>query len=144
MNQSSYAGGCLCGHVRYQAGGEATNLCFCHCSSCRRATGATMVPWATFAAPNFAIVRGRLAQYRSSPAVIRGFCADCGTSLTYRREDRSDEIDVTLSSLDDAAGLVPEVHIWVEDKPPWVAIADGRAQFARSRAGEADPGSPGS
>ena len=144
MNQSSYAGGCLCGRVRYQAGGEVTNLCFCHCSSCRRATGATMVPWATFAAPNFAIVRGRLAQYRSSPAVIRGFCADCGTSLTYRREDRSDEIDVTLSSLDDAAGLAPEVHIWVQDKPPWADIADGRAQFAKSRADEADPGSSGS
>jgi hypothetical protein len=103
-----------------------------------------MVPWATFAVPEFAIVRGRLAQYRSSPAVIRGFCADCGTSLTYQRDDRRDEIDVTLSSLDDAAGLAPEVHIWVQDKPPWVDIADGRAQFARSRDGEADPGGCGS
>ena len=139
MNEGSYAGGCLCGRVRYQAGGEATNLCFCHCSSCRRATGAPMVPWATFAAPHFSIVRGRLAQYRSSRDVMRGFCADCGTSLTYRREDRSDEIDVTLSSLDDAVGLVPEMHIWVEDKLPWVAIADGRAQFAKSRTSEPDP-----
>jgi hypothetical protein len=92
-----------------------------------------MVPWATFAAQNFSIVRGQLAQYCSSPNVTRGFCADCGSSLTYRRDERSDEIDVTLSSLDDPATLVPEVHIWVQDKLPWVAITDGRAQFAKFR-----------
>jgi hypothetical protein len=117
--------------VLYEARGPASNLCFCHCESCARAAGAPMVPWGTFAADNFSIVQGRLAEYRSSPTVTRGFCADCGTSLTYRREDRGAEIDVTLSSLDDPDALVPQMHIWVEDKPSWVIIADGRPQFAR-------------
>jgi len=140
MDATSYAGGCLCGSVRYQARGPATNLCFCHCRSCQRATGAPMVPWATFAAHSFAIVRGALMQYRSSPRVMRGFCAACGSSLTYRRDDRSDEVDVTLSSLDAPAALVPEVHIWVQDKSPWLTIADGRPQFAQSRTEQALPG----
>jgi hypothetical protein len=99
-----------------------------------------MVPWGTFAAPNLSILRGRLAQYRSSPKVTRGFCAQCGTSLSYRHHDRGGEIDVTLSSLDDAGALAPQVHIWVEDKLPWVAIADGRAQFAQSLVNETEPG----
>jgi hypothetical protein len=132
MPALNYEGGCLCGRVRYVARGEATNLCFCHCRSCRRATGAPMVPWGTFAAASFAIVQGRVAEYRSSPGVTRGFCGDCGTSLTYRRDDRSGEIDVTLASLDEPAALEPAVHIWVEDKPRWLVINDGRAQFARS------------
>lgn len=130
MTPASYAGGCLCGRVRYRAAGAARNACFCHCSSCRRATGAPMVPWATFAAQEFSIVRGELAQYRSSPGVSRGFCAACGSSLTYGRDDHADEIDVTLSSLDEPAMLVPEMHVWVQDKLPWVVIADGRTQFA--------------
>jgi hypothetical protein len=141
MDANSYAGGCLCGSVRYQAGGPATNLCFCHCSSCQRATGAPMVPWATFAAYRFAIVRGALTQYRSSPRVMRGFCAACGSSLTYRRDDRNDEVDVTLSSLDEPAALVPEFHIWVQDKLPWITIADGRPQFAQARAEQPVQGS---
>lgn len=140
MHEMSYEGGCLCGRVRYEARGEVTNLCFCHCSSCRRATGAPMVPWSTFAAANFSIVQGRLAEYSSSPRVTRGFCAECGTSLTYRHDDRSVEIDVTLSTMDDPGALVPEVHIWVEDKLPWVVIADGRAQFAKLRVSETQPG----
>jgi hypothetical protein len=77
-------------------------------------------------------VQGQLAQYRSSPGVSRGFCAACGTSISYRRDDRGDEIDVTVSSLDDSVSMVPEVHIWVEDKLPWVEITDGRGQFPRS------------
>jgi hypothetical protein len=99
-----------------------------------------MVPWGTFAAERFSIVRGRPTPYRSSPKVTRGFCAECGTSLSYRHDDRSGEIDLTLSSLDDPGTLVPEMHIWVEDKLPWVVIADGRAQFAKWRVSEARPG----
>jgi hypothetical protein len=93
-----------------------------------------MVPWGTFAAERFRIVRGRLAEYRSSPPVRRGFCGHCGTTLTYCHEQRIDEIDVTLASLDDPGALTPEAHIWVEDKLPWVVIADGCPQFARTRA----------
>lgn len=99
-----------------------------------------MVPWGTFSAANFSIVRGRLAEYRSSPKVTRGFCAECGTSLSYRHDDRSGEIDVTLLTLDAPGVLAPEVHIWVEDKLPWVVIADGRAQFARFRLSDTTPG----
>jgi hypothetical protein len=90
-----------------------------------------MVPWATFALKNFAMVQGRLAEYRSSPGVTRGFCADCGTSLTYQHEQRAGEIDLTLSSLDQPGALTPLMHIWVEDKPAWVIIADDLPQFAR-------------
>jgi hypothetical protein len=136
MQAESFTGGCLCGAVRYQAAGAATNLCFCHCTSCRRAIGAPMVPWGTFAVERLVITRGRLMQYHSSPNVTRGFCAECGSSLTYQHDDRNSEIDVTLSTLDDPVALVPDAHIWVEDKPSWVVIADGRPQFARSRAGE--------
>ncbi|HEY0767436.1 MAG TPA: GFA family protein [Steroidobacteraceae bacterium] len=129
MGETCYLGGCLCGSVRYQVSGIVTNLCFCHCASCRRATGAPMVPWGTLARENFRLSRGKLAEYRSSPAVTRGFCAACGTSLTYRNDARVAEIDVTLATLDDPTLLTPQMHVWVGDKLPWVSISDGRPQF---------------
>jgi hypothetical protein len=33
-------GGCLCGAVRYEAIGDPFSVIHCHCSSCRRHTGA--------------------------------------------------------------------------------------------------------
>jgi hypothetical protein len=129
MPESFYRGGCLCGAVRYEARGTPRFLCFCHCESCRRAAGAAAVPWATFARSELHITRGTLAQYRSSATVLRGFCAACGTSLTFLNEGCTDDIDLTLASLDEPQRLAPTMHLWVQDKLPWVSIADGLPQY---------------
>ncbi len=134
-----YTGGCLCGRVRLEASAPVSNLCYCHCNSCRRAAGASMVAWGTFASEAFHITRGELTEYRSSPPVLRGFCAACGGALTYRHEARAGEIDVTLACLDEAASLAPQVHVWVGEKLPWVVIADGLPQFVAETTG---PGAP--
>jgi hypothetical protein len=70
-----------------------------------------------------------MAELNSSPKVRRGFCARCGSCLTYSHEARPAEIDVTLASLDEAAQLAPRMHVWVADKLPWVRIEDGLPQF---------------
>ncbi|HEY2274419.1 MAG TPA: GFA family protein [Steroidobacteraceae bacterium] len=124
MGEAVYAGGCLCGSVRYEITGSVRNPCFCHCASCRRATGAPMVPWGTFARDAVRVTRGRLSEYRSSAQVWRGFCARCGTSLTYRHEARAVEIDVTLATLDDPTRFAPLMHVWVKDQLPWAPIGD--------------------
>lgn len=135
-----FRGGCMCGAIRYEAEGPATGLCICHCTSCRRAAGAAGVAWGTFARAGFAITQGAPREYRSSSKVLRGFCAACGTSLTYRREDKPDEIDATLASLDNPEALRPAQHLWVEDKLGWVALEDGLPQRARgSEASAARP-----
>ena len=124
MTAYAYPGGCLCGAVRYEIEGEVTDPCFCHCASCRRATGAPAVPWGTCARDALRLTRGRLTEYRSSAEVWRGFCARCGTSLTYRHEARAAEIDVTLATLDDPTLIAPLMHVWVKDQLPWAPIGD--------------------
>lgn len=130
MQEAIHQGGCLCGAVRYEARGPAENLCFCHCASCRRAAGATPVAWATFARELFRVTRGSLALHKSSPPVERGFCAQCGSSLSYAHAARPREIDVTLASLDEPAALKPVRHLWVADRIAWTPLADGLPQFA--------------
>jgi hypothetical protein len=129
MNEGLYAGGCLCGAVRYEIKGAVANPCFCHCASCRRATGAPLVPWGTFARDAVRITHGTLSEFHSSPQVWRGFCSRCGTSLTYRHEARAAEIDVTLATLDDPSAITPLMHVWVAERLPWVTIGDQLAQF---------------
>ena len=44
-------GGCLCGDIRYKVAGELhpdDRPSLCHCRTCQQATGAPVVPWATF------------------------------------------------------------------------------------------------
>ncbi|MGC4027682.1 MAG: GNAT family N-acetyltransferase [Steroidobacteraceae bacterium] len=116
-------GGCQCGAVRYRISGEVLSHVVCHCESCRRTTGALMVPWFTVLHSALTLTQGRLAVRNSSPGVRRGRCLACGTALTYEASDEAPvaerTIDVTTCSLDEPAALQPDAHIWMADGIPW-------------------------
>lgn len=118
-------GGCLCGAVRYSVRGSLRNPCNCHCESCRRASGGAFVPWATCDDTAFRVTAGEIVERGTSLRVSRGFCGGCGTSLTYRHEERADEVDVALVSLDEPSMVAPTCHIWTRDRLPWISIDDG-------------------
>ena len=63
--------------------------------------------------------RGKPKIFASSAIAERGFCAECGTPLTYRLLDR-DRIAVTLGSLDAPAALAPARQYGLESKLPWL------------------------
>jgi hypothetical protein len=129
MNSPTYFGRCYCGTVRFSITGPVRNLCVCHCESCRRAAGAAFVGWGTVDTDGFRIIDGEPAAIKLSPEVERTFCNQCGSSLTYRHALRPGEVDFTLVSLNDPAALAPRMHIWVQDKLPWVTLNDGLPQF---------------
>jgi hypothetical protein len=118
--------------VRYEASGKPAFVCICHCESCRRATGGGMVPWATFRESGFSITGGVLAIRKTPAGVTRGHCASCGTGISYQHVARPGEVDITLASLDDCSSFKPVAHIWVEDKLPWLKIADDLPQYQKT------------
>ena len=63
---SPISGGCLCGQVRYVLKAPPTEGCFCHCRMCQRASGAFAVAWASVAAADFCLRRGKLRYVNSS------------------------------------------------------------------------------
>ena len=85
--------------------------------------------WVSFDREALVLTSGTITEYRSSPGVRRGHCAVCGTTLTYWRDKRPDEIDIAVASLDDTTGIEPEAHIWVQDKAPWLVINDSLPQL---------------
>ena len=126
---STLVGRCYCRKFCFSVEEPVRNLCVCHCESCRRAAGAAFVAWGTVDDGCFHVLSGTLSLISTSAEVERGFCGACGTSLTYRHVRRNGEIDFTLVSLDDPTLLQPREHIWVQDKLPWIEIADGRPQY---------------
>ncbi len=124
-----YTGRCLCKAVRYSIIGDISHIYYCHCESCRRATGSAFVAWGTADKNNFQVTNGELSIFKSSRGVQRGFCSRCGTTLTYWHFFRDDEIDFTLASLDQSYDLKPQFHVWVQDKLPWVELNDNLPQF---------------
>jgi hypothetical protein len=126
-------GGCLCGAVRYRADGEANGITHCHCRTCRRASGAAFVTWVGFDSEKFTFIEGTPASYASSANVVRTFCGECGTALTYQRQDLPSSIDITVGSMDDPEAVRPQNHTWTESQLSWISLGDGLPKYARER-----------
>ncbi len=125
-------GGCFCGALRYETTDAASHRTNCHCSMCRRTTGAPFVAWFTVARSDFRLLQGEGTRFHSSPQATRTFCPRCGTQLTFEEEDRPEQIDVTTCSLDDPTRLAPQKHIFTRSKLPWVRLADGLPEYPAS------------
>ncbi|HKY36590.1 MAG TPA: GFA family protein [Polyangiaceae bacterium] len=116
------AGGCLCGAIRYRIAAKPLSVACCHCSKCRRASGAALVAWATFPKRALQVV-GHPKRRKSSPLAERFFCAECGTQLFFAYVTGPATVDVTLGSLDDPNALQPSYALWSGDKPTWLREA---------------------
>jgi hypothetical protein len=124
-------GGCYCGDVRYEIFQEPNSIGICHCVSCRRTAGAESVGWAVLDAESFEYITKQPRTFRSSRDVERSFCNNCGTTLTYRRDDRP-FVDVTIASLDDPEVLKPTKETWCVERLSWNQLNDSLAHHERS------------
>lgn len=119
-------GGCLCGAIRFEIRGPVGPVDHCHCSMCRRAHGAPFATFGRIRRDALEIVAGadRLTGHASSEAVVRSFCAACGSRLFFRHAALPEHEFVAIGSLDDPTGIEPEAHIFVASKASWYTIRD--------------------
>ncbi len=68
---------------------------------------------------DFVVTSGAIATFLSSDIAKRGFCAQCGTPLTYEGSG-SDHVSVTLGSLDDPGAIEPRTQLGVESRVSWL------------------------
>lgn len=106
-------GGCQCGRVRYSARIADDDAYLCHCRMCQRATGGVSIAFKNVKQADVAWER-EPDEYASSPIAHRGFCRECGTPLTFRYNDGTDKIDLTLGSFDDPSRFKPASHFGAE------------------------------
>jgi hypothetical protein len=127
---AEHHGGCLCGAVRYTLRGAPDWSAHCHCRSCQKAVGAPFTTWVGVKTERFHVTKGKVAICISSPGVNRGFCGQCGTSLTYASEERwPGQVSISAPTLDEPRIAVPTAHVYVKDQLSWVQLADGLPRY---------------
>ena len=125
------SGSCLCGRVTYEIEGEIGPAFNCHCSTCRKATGAAFRSRVAVPRENFRWRSGEehLTRYTSSPGTTRTFCGICGSTLISLFDDNPRTIGLPMGTLDDDPGVRPSFHVFVGSKAPWFEITDDLPQF---------------
>jgi hypothetical protein len=127
-----FEGGCLCGAVRYRATARPLRGVICHCSICRRHSGAPVLAFVHFPLTAFAWLRGEPNWYRSSRHAQRGFCAACGSTVAMREEVLSDRVQICVGSLDEPHKVRIDDHVWTSESLAWFEIKDGLPRYPRS------------
>lgn len=118
-------GHCLCGAVSFEYDGPENWRGYCHCDSCRRATGAPVTAFMGVPHGAWRWTGDLPATYVNSPGVTRSFCATCGSAVAYQTEDLPDEIHFYAALLDDPSGYRPDKHFHWDERLEWLGIHDG-------------------
>ncbi len=113
----THSGGCQCGAVRFRAEGALGKASVCHCRMCQKAFGAFYAPLVNVGEAKVVWTRGEPARFQSSEHVSRGFCAQCGTPLTY---EAPGELCLAIGAFDHPEALAPVIQYGTERKLPYV------------------------
>ena len=125
------SGGCHCGAVRYEMTEEVAHHALCHCTDCRKASGAPAVAWAMAAADQVTIT-GEPVTYASSEHGRRLFCGACGTSLFYTNDVVfPGMIDVQSATLDDPDAIPLQAQIQTAERIGWMGHLGDLPAFER-------------
>ncbi|MEM8980129.1 MAG: GFA family protein [Pseudomonadota bacterium] len=131
-NKSPWASGrCLCGAVRYEVQTQPKWTALCHCESCRRSASSPVVAWMGFA-PKHVDWTGERTFYQSSETAQRGFCAICGSQMSFESTAWPGEIHLYAASLEQPEKYAPQLHCHVAEELSWLHIEDDLPRFERS------------
>jgi hypothetical protein len=126
-----YEGSCLCRGVRYRLTAELGDFGYCHCTSCRKASGSAFGANAPVDREHFHLLAGSdtLREFESSPGKRRAFCGRCGSPIYAYLAATPEVLRIRLGSLDTPFAKHPLAHTFVADKATWEPIEGARPQF---------------
>lgn len=125
-------GRCYCGGVALRMRNMPRTVAYCHCSDCRRWTGAPVAAFAAFAAGDLEADPPLGPARFEKPGIGRWFCERCGSPLAAIFDYLPGQVYVPLGLLDQAAELSPRLHCHSDARLPWLHIADDLDRAAGS------------
>lgn len=126
---TSFEGGCACRAVRYRLRSAPLIVHACHCTQCRRLTGAAFALNALIETERLEILSGE-----ARPVPILGAsgrpqtifrCVGCQIALWSHYPGGGEAIAfVRVGTLDEPARLPPDIHIYTSTRLPWLRLPE--------------------
>jgi hypothetical protein len=126
------SGSCLCGAVRFEVVAPFQRANYCHCSRCRKHSGAAALAHGRVPVDGFRLLEGAelIETYRPAGGMAKAFCRVCGSSLFGGTWPDGPEVSVRLGALDGDPAIRPQFHTFVGSKAEWEDLAeDGLPRF---------------
>lgn len=129
------SGACNCGAVRYTITSAPLAVAACHCTSCRRQSGAAFSVNLIVHSSAMS-VEGELTSWvdrdtESGKPLSREFCGRCGSPIRSVPSSAPAFVAVKAGTLVEPQRFAPTVHIWTRSALPWVGIPERLPSFEK-------------
>lgn len=123
LKPGGLTGRCYCGAVALSFSAPPEKVSYCHCTDCRRITGAPVAAFAAFNIEQVRISPDPGPGVQTTAGVKRWFCSTCGSPLAATFDYLPGQ-NVPVGILDFTADLTPQIHSHAASALPWLHIAD--------------------
>ncbi len=111
---SDVHGRCMCGGVRFTAGGELRDVIDCHCERCRRFSGHYVAATAALLDElSIDDAESLLRWFSPAPGASYGFCSRCGSSLFFQSTSDPERRSICAGTLAAPTGLRTTSAWWI-------------------------------
>ena len=132
MNQPAVKGSCLCGSVEYEFEDGVRTFQYCHCSRCRKFTGAAHAANIIVTPDSFRWIKGEelVGRYEIPDATYHAtaFCKQCGSSLPWKNKTGSAVI-IPAGTLDEDPAVRPKQNIFFASRASWYEDASSLPKY---------------
>ena len=125
---------CQCGGFRVMVTGDPDFVNICHCTECRRRSGAPLTSNAYFSSENVH-PEGNYKIYSRPASNGRSFhnhfCPNCGTTVRWTLDIRPNNYGVAIGTFNDPNFPSPTASVWESSKYFWVTLPEEIEHFSR-------------
>ena len=125
-------GACYCTEIRFRLTAAPIFTHACHCLNCQKRSGSAFAMSSFVLAENLEILKGEPEFYPEEvnmKILPVSRCPECETHLWYTPDPR---LLIVRTGLFGQSDIIPQAHIFVDRKQPWVVLNDAMPQFATS------------
>lgn len=132
MPSGQREGGCSCGEVRFRLTSDPLFVHCCHCLNCQRQTGSAFVINLLIETDRVELLAGETQPVDvprddgSAQTIFR--CPSCQVAV-FSQYGHPGFRFVRAGTLDDPAGVSPDVHIFTRSKVSWVTLPEAVPAF---------------
>jgi hypothetical protein len=124
----TFRGSCLCGEVAFEIEGPFDHFVNCHCSRCRKVTGAAHSTEVIVKASALRWLRGEASVARydlpQAGSFATAFCKRCGSPMPHLTRSGREAI-VHAGAFDEPLGATPDRHVHWASRAQWYVHGDG-------------------
>jgi len=118
-------GGCLCGHITYEAMVDETRVLICHCTDCQTHSGTAYGVVVGITDQQFTLLSGALMTFVKTAASgnkrAMAFCPECGTRIHASPADGGDGFfGLRVGTVHQRDQLKPTAQVWTQSAQDWV------------------------